>query len=320
MHRRLYHPGVGALLAGLVFSVAAFSGPALAAMKQPPGSRIKMDVPDTFEVSKLFSGFLYPAAGVSIVIAELPTKSYDRVVAGFTDKALGKKGITDVKRSKLKRTDKHLYFTGKQTNRGHRFLKHVLLTSDDRSVAVITVNVPIGSGVEGFIKTEEIITALNSATFTDKAAPIIKQFKLEYLGPFKEAGKLVGSAILYTTDGQLRASKPGEARSMIVIAPSVDRIAVNNIPAFSERAMRSITGYSNLKIVANSTVEIAGLKGAQVAATAVSTQSKQPVELRQVVLSRPKGGYFRILAIIQQAEAEKLLPETDKLIKGFAPK
>lgn len=279
-----------------------------------------MDVPDSFEISKLFSGFLYPAAGVSIVIAELPTNSYDRVVAGFTDKALAKKGITGVKRGKLKRKDKHLYFTGTQTNRGRRFLKHVLLTSDAKNVAVITVNMPVGDSVEGFVKTEEVTKALTSAAFAEKAAPIIKEFKLGYLGPFKEAGKLVGSAILYTTDGQLRSSKPGEVRSLIIIAPSVDRVAVDDIPKFSERALRSISGYNNIKIVGNTTVEIAGLEGAQVSATAVSTESKLPVELRQLVLSRRKGGYFRILAIIQQAEAEKLLPETDKLFKGFAPK
>ena len=47
--------------------------PAGAAVQQPPGSRIKMDVPDTFEVSKLFSGFVVPIAGMSIVIVELPT-------------------------------------------------------------------------------------------------------------------------------------------------------------------------------------------------------------------------------------------------------
>ena len=100
------------------FAVVAFAGAAVAAVKQPPGSRIKMDVPETFEVSKLFSGFIYPAAGVSIVIAELPTDRYDQVVAGFTDDALAKKGITGIKRSQLKRSDKHVYFTGEQTNRG----------------------------------------------------------------------------------------------------------------------------------------------------------------------------------------------------------
>ena len=201
-----------------------------------------------------------------------------------------------------------------------RYLKHVLLTSDKRTVAVITVNVPLDESAEGFVTKEQIKASLNSASFTDKAAPIIKQFKLSYLGPFKEAGKLVGSAILYTTDGQLRPSKPNEKRSLLIIAPSVDRVAVGNLAEFSERAMRSIGGYSNLKIVANTAVEIGGLKGAQVAATATSTTSKAAVELRQLVLARPKGGYFRLLAIIQASEADKLLPETDKLFKGFEPK
>ena len=302
------------------FVAALFAGAAVAVVQQPPGSRITMDVPDTFEVSKLFSGFIYPAAGVSIVIAELPTDRYDQVVAGFTDDALAQKGITAVKRSQLKRSDKHVYFIGEQTNRGRRYRKHVLLMSDKRTVGVITVNVPLGDSVGGFVTPEQITAALNSASFTDKAAPIIKQFKLGYLGPFKEAGKLVGSAILYTTDGQLRPSKPNEKRSLVIVAPSVDRVSVSDLSEFSERAMRSIGGYTNLKIVANNAVEIGGLKGAEVAATATSSSSKAAVQLRQLVLARTNGGYFRLLAIIQDDEADKLLPEVDKLFKGFQPK
>ena len=82
-------------LISIAFAVAQLL-PASAAVQQPPGSRIKMDVPDTFEVSKLFSGFVVPIAGMSIVIAELPTARYADIVKGFTDAALAKKGITKV--------------------------------------------------------------------------------------------------------------------------------------------------------------------------------------------------------------------------------
>ena len=299
--------------------LAAAQPAAQAAIQQPPGSRIKMDVPDTFEVSKLFSGFVVPVAGMSIVIAELPSARYDKIAAGLTDAALGKKGIKNVKRSKLNRQDDHLYLTGEQSHRGRLFEKHILLIKDSKSVAVVTANVQPSAFTDGFVTRKQIVDALTSAHFAAKAAPIIKQYKLGYLGPFKEAGKLSGTAILYTTDGSLQTPKPGVLRSLVIIAPSVDRVEVYDLKTFSEQALRSLGGYTDFKIESNEAKSVGGLKGAMVSATAKSTDKGSLVHVRQTVLGRKGGGYFRLLAIIQDADKDRLLADAEKLIASFSP-
>ena len=311
-----------ALMLGLlsVAFAATQQSPASAAVQQPPGSRIKMDVPDTFEVSKLFAGFVVPVAGLSIVFAELPTTRYQEIAAGFTDDALAKKGITKVKRGKLDRKDEHLYLTAEQSHRGRIFEKFILLMKDDRSVAVITANVPPRSFIDGFVSRKQIVDALTSAQFAAKAAPIIKQFELGHLGPFKEAGKLSGSAFLYTTDGSMQPPKDGASRSMLIVGPSLDRVALRDVKAFSEQALRSLGGYAAFKIESNTPSSIAGLEGAAISATAQFSKSKELVHLRQVVLRRTGGGgYYRLLAIIRDADKATLLADTDKVFASFSP-
>ena len=41
--------------------------------------------------------------------------------------------------------------------------------------------------------------------------------------------------------------------------------------------------------------------------------------MRQVVLGRKGGGYFRLLAIIQDADKAVLLSEAEKVIDSFSP-
>ncbi|MGI9425438.1 MAG: hypothetical protein ACR2PA_19765 [Hyphomicrobiaceae bacterium] len=308
----------------VTFAIAALAGWAIAAanasaaVQQAPGSRVKMDLPKGFEVSDLFSGFIYPAAQSSVVIAELPTAKYDQIVAGFTDAALARKGINNVKRSTLERKDTHIYLQGTQTSRGNLFEKHVLLIKNSTYVAVITANVVPSSFTDGFFSRADLRKALVSVALTEKPAPIVKQFTLSHLGAFKEAGKLVGSAILYTTNGQLAPRYRGESRSMVIVGPSIDRVELTDVAGYSERALRGLPGYADLKIAAGRPVTIGGLKGIRIEATARSTTDPKNVIMRQVVLVRPGGGFFRLIAIVLDSE-KALMADVEKLLASFTP-
>ena len=65
---------------------------------------------------------------------------------------------------------------------------------------------------------------LASAKTTEKPA-VRDLYSLTYLGPFKEAGTLVGISKLYTLDGQLEPERSGETRSAFMVAPSLDKAA-----------------------------------------------------------------------------------------------
>ena len=313
-------PGNALIYLGILL-LAALLVPrtALAEMLQPPGSRVEMDVPKNFEISKLFSGFVFPNAGASFVIAELPTARLDAVKAGFTDEALAKKGITKIKRSQLARKDQHIYLTGEQPFRGDVLDKHVLLIEDEKALAVITANIPVSSYTDGFLDRKAVVAALTSASLKAKAAPIIKQFSLSHLGPFKEAGKLMGSAILYSPDGQLTPKTRSETRTVLIIAPSIDRVAVPDLNAFGGRAVRSLSGFTAFKAGQPKAVKIAGLDGVRHDATATATSDKRDVVVHHLVLARKGGGYYRLVAIVRKEDAATISPAVEKIFAGFKP-
>ena len=293
--------------------------PALAEAIKAPGSRIAIAVPAGFEVSKLFSGFLHPNARASIVIAELPTERFDEIMAGMTDEALAGKGIKDITRGRLERGDDHHFMTGTQNARGMDVDKFILLIKDEKGVGVVTANVPKSAITDGDLTREAVLAALASATLTDEAAPIVKQFTLPDLGPFKEAGKIMGSAVLYSLDGVLAPKEKGKTRSVLIIAPSIDHMDISNIDlkAFSQRALESLGGYEQMAPTSASDVTVDAMKGSRQAATAVAADSKTPVTLDQMILVRRKGGYFRLLAILREDEAGTLTGDVERIFTGF---
>ncbi len=307
------------LLACVLIIIAGAGSIAQAEPRQPPGSRIAMDLPKEFEFAKLFSGFVFPGAGISVVLTELAGAPYDKVVAGMTDAALAKRGFSNIVRGKLKRNDTYTYFTADQAARGQTFRKYVLVIHDARGVGVITLNAPLTSETGGFMKDQEIRTALAGAALKEKTAPIIKQFTIGQPGPFKEAGKLMGSAVLYSTDGRLAPPKPGQTRSVLIVAPSVDRLPVDDAGELSKQALRALGGYRDLKMAATETVTVGGLTGSKLQATAISTSDNVSVNLSQIILPREGGGYFRLLAVIKEAESAKLSEAAATFFESFTP-
>lgn len=311
---------IGRILAAWLVLLPAFLvAPASADFQQPPGSRIQMAPPEGFEVSKLFSGFIHPVAGASIVIAELPPGQFDKIKAGFTDAALAEKGLANVARSQLQRPDQHFYFTATQALREQEYTKFVMMIADSKATAVITVNVPTSSLTDGFVKRDAVAVTLQTAKFTEKAAPIVKPFSLSYLGPFKEAGKLSGPAILYTEDGSLQAATPGQTRNVLIVAPSLDKFVVTELSGFAELAVHNLGGFGEITVVKKSDVQIAGLEGVRIDAKGKAVSDQTDVTIHQVILKRNGGGYFRLVSIARAADATRLTPEIDKVFASFEP-
>jgi len=308
-----------ALISAVVLALSFSAGAVLAKSTKAPGSRISIAVPDGFEISKLFSGFMHPNARASIVIAELPTTQYEQIVAGMSDEALAKKGIENVKRSKLDRKDEHHFMTGFQRARGMEVDKFILLIRDAKGVGVITANIPKGAVTDGDLTHADVRKALESAAFTDQTAPIIKQFTLPDLGAFKEAGKVMGSAVLYSLDGALTPKEQGKTRSVLIIAPSIDRMDISNIDlkAFSARALNNLGGFDNLTPQPAEEATVDSMKGVRQTASAVSQSGGAPVTIDQLILVRGGGGYFRLLAILREDELAQLKGDVDRIFKGF---
>ncbi len=71
---------------------------------------------------------------------------------------------------------------------------------------LVSVNVPAKAIEDGSVDPDEIARVLATATTTEKPA-VRDLYSLSYLGPFKEAGTLVGTSKVYTLDGRLEPER-----------------------------------------------------------------------------------------------------------------
>jgi len=302
-----------AITTALFFTFGAI--PSLSAKTvQAPGSRISLDLPDNFKSSPLFAGFMEIISSAAVITLELPAKSYDEVIAGFSAAALGKKDITNIKPGQLKRSDQHFFITGEQKHPRAVFEKFILVIKDSRNAAVITFNVPRGSFENGSVTRDTVITALTSAKLEDKAAPSRDLFKLSHLGPFEQTGAPTGTTRIYADKSD---KSPKDTRNMLVIAPSLNRLPIKSITEFSDYAINNLKSAKGLTVKSAKNVKIDNMVGRQITASATRGKSNAPIMVRQLILLPANGGYFRLIAFTKTADEARLAPEIDKIFAGF---
>jgi len=313
--RRTRHCAVAALALMTLVGMGA-PGPVLATPQQAPNSRVVLDLPPGYVPSPLFAGFQNEATGVSYVILEAPAGEYDKMARGFTPEELAKRGITEVERGALKRTDDHIYMRAIQKSEAGTYAKYfVLFRSHDQTV-LVSVNVPKGSIDDGSVKPDEIEHVLATAKTTERPA-VRDLYALKYLGPFKQAGTLVGTSKVYTLDGRLDPDRPGETRSAFMVAPSLDKRPVAEPEKQAIALLTSLSGYKDFKLGAPRKVHIDGLDGVELEGDAVDEDDGKPIHLYQAMLLGADGGYFRLIGIGASKDVPQLVEEFPKIAQSF---
>jgi hypothetical protein len=308
---------VWAALALAASAAVALPAPAFATPQQAPNSRVILDLPPGFAPSPLFSGFQNEALGVSYVILEAPAGEYDKMAHGFTAEELAKRGITEVTPGKLDREGRYVYMRAHQKSAAGNYAKFFVLFPTGDQTILISVNVPAKALEKGGIKPEDIERVLATAKTTEKPA-VRDLYTLNYLGPFKEAGTVVGTSKLYTLDGRLEPERRGETRSAFMVAPSLDRRPIVDPEKMAVSLLASLPGYKDVTPGKPQGVEINGMKGVEVTAEAVDEDDGRPIKLYQTMLFGKDGGYFRLIGIATPKEAERLAPEFPKIAQSFA--
>ena len=303
-----------AVLAGAVLALAPLT--ATAAPRQAPNSRVVLDLPESYVPSPLFSGFQNEALGVSYVILETPAKAYDELAASFTPESLAKRGITDATRHALARSDEHVYMQARQSSPAGTYAKFFVLFRTSDQTILVSVNVPAAALDSGGIKAAEIERVLATARTVDY--PSVRDiYQLSYLGPFKEAGNIVGTSKLFTLDGRMEPERKGETRSAFMVAPSLDKRPVAEQGRFAEHLMTSLPGFGDFKIAATRPIRIGALEGYETEAEATETAEGKPMRFYQVVLLPKDGGYFRLLGMATLEDAGRLWPEFRRIADSF---
>lgn len=290
------------------------SMPAAAKVMQAPGSRVSVDLPDAFKASPVFAGFMELISSAAVIVREVPAAAYDKVVAGLSPEVLARKGIKDATVGQLKRAGDYFYVKGEQAHPRGVFEKFILVLRDSRNTAVITVNVPKGSFVNGSIRRGDVIKALTSARLEAEAAPSRDLFKLAYLGPFERIGQPTGTSRSYATTDD---SGPKDARNVLVVSPSLNRLPIKSLRDFSQYALQSLRKQKDVTVTANKDMQVDGMAGHLVTATAKRGASQTPVVIRQLILQPAAGGYYRLLAVTKAADEARLAPQIAKVFASF---
>lgn len=309
----------GSLAVLLLVALIGFGAPAIAraAPQQAPNSRIVLDLPDGFVPSPLFSGFQDDTSGVSYVILEAPVGEYDKMAQGFTPEELAKRGITDVEKGELARQDSHVYMRAVQKSEAGTYAKFFVLFRTADQTVLVSVNVPKRSIDDASVKREDVERVLATAKTTEKPA-VRNLYALNYLGPFKEAGTLVGTSKVYTLDGRLDPDRTGDARSAFMVAPSLDKRPVTEPEKLAVGLLSTLPGYKDLKPGAPRAIIVGGLDGIELEAEAVDEDDGKPIHLYQTVLLGKDGGYFRLIGIATPQDKQQLAGEFPKVAHSFS--
>lgn len=293
------------------------SGPAGAAFQQAPNSRVVLDLPPDFTPSAMFSGFQDETRGTSFVILEAPYDEYDKMAQGLTREELAKRGIEDARPASMARSGPHVYMRAKQTSPAGTFAKFFVLFRTSDQTVLISANVPIKAIEDGSVTPQEIEGILASAKTTEK--PSVRDlYSLSYLGPFKEAGTLVGTSKVYTLDGRLEPERRGETRSAFMVAPSLDKRPIADPKKLAVTLLAGLPGYKDVEPGEPHEIEVDGLNGVEVSAEAIDEDDGKKIHLYQVMLLGKDGGYYRLIGIATPEKAAELTPEFPKIAQSFA--
>jgi hypothetical protein len=308
------------ILAGLVLFGLAASHRASAEVMQAQNSRVAVDVPAGFEVSKQFAGFQNEALQASFVIIDMPEAAFDQIKAGITPQAMAAKGVQNAQLGTLARAEPYVYFTGEQASPLGPVGKFILVFREGGVTAFITANVPKEALVAGTITPAAIEAAFTSARVVEAPGAAKPLFTLGDLGKLKDAGPFAGTARAYTLDGKLDPGGKAPGRTLFLVAPSLDNQPVGDPKAFAAKAMQSFAGATKIKVISTKDVTIGGLKGIASRATATASgDDGPPLGIYHVVLFKPEGGYFRMVGQTSEIKKEGTLAEFERIAATFQP-
>ena len=308
------------ILAGL--ALGAFPAPASAELRQPPNSRIAIDIGDAFGPSDRFSGFIDAATQASFVMIELPAAAYEELrTLPDRKEALEQQGLGDAKKAELKgREGTFVYLVGTQSSPTGPFAKFVLIFLERGVTGMIIANIPQAVIDAGTYSRAQIEAILATATVMDTPAAAKEPFRFTYLGPFKLAFGMAGLAKVYSPSGA--QPQPGENRlikePMLLVSSSVNN-AVIDAKTEALRSFQRLRGMTDKSIDAEMPVIIAGLDGYQIKGKAADETAGAEIAVHLVMLSVAAGGYFLMVGTAPMQDKDKMMPEIEKVIASFEP-
>ncbi|MEP9354957.1 hypothetical protein ABLE93_15315 [Xanthobacter sp. KR7-65] len=281
-------------LCSTVIGSAALAPAHAVEVQFPRGAAIGLVPPPGMVESTQFSGFEDPAHKASILVVDMPAEAYDQIAAGFSDAALGAKGITLEKRESFPlKGARAMLFVGNQNAGPVTVRKWVLLVGNDASAGLITLQVPVAEA--SAYPDAAVRAAFSTVAFRGVADQMgALPFVLTNLAGFRPIKALGGTTLLLTDGPKDVVEGPEQAVFVVSIAGGAPRDDERR--QFALRALASVPGVKDLRLERAEPQRIGGQAGFEVMATGVDVKTGTPVKLVQWLRFGPNA-YIRMVGV-----------------------
>jgi|GEM_PF-602125 hypothetical protein len=279
------------------------------------GTRILLVEPTGFEPSPTFSGFVDPNGRTSILVTEVPAP-FSKFTGGFNSDILAAKGIKLIVKQDIK-IDSYpaLLMQAAQSAGGQDFRKWITVFGDDKESVMITATIP-----ENHPDLDKISESLKKIVMhpvwkrevnVDKFANLL--FSLDVSAPFKFAERLQNS-LLYTIDGKLPQADDNDP--LFVVGQSLGVTPSSDKKEFALARIKKTLYMTDIKEESVEPIELSGLQGYQIKASATDSKTKKPVHICQTMLFGSKV-YYIVQAITPKSKLSKYSDAFDKMTKSL---
>lgn len=303
----------GALACGLALALLA-AAPAAAELAAIRGTRVRLEVPEGFRVSRDFPGLGRDEDLTSVLVTELPLP-LESASASFSEEALAERGVT-LHRSVAVEVDRHrgtlLHAT--QRSAGTTFRKWLLLLGEGSSSVLITATTPLDlEAVHG----EALVSVLRTARW-DPAEPAAPgaglRFRVRGAPPF-EVVTTAPNAVVLGAPGQ--AAPDGELPPLISVGSSLGRVQIADLREFARQRLQETATLDHIEVRAERDTELAGLAARELTADARDVATGGGVRVTQILASDGER-YFLVQGIFDARSAPRYGDAFARVVASFA--
>ena len=278
------------------------------------GTGVKIQNPKGFEKATAFNGFQQEATNSSVMVSVIPGP-FAAVTKGFTEQALAAQGIQLISKEEKKLAGKDgLLLKVAQDAYGQKFQKWIAVFGDAAKTTMVAATFPASNADLNKSLHQCIMSVTPSDTSSENPSLPFELDDVEGLA-LVESMAAMGKMAAYSKNGQLPLAK--QTDPIFIVAPSFSNVPTGDAKEFAIQRLRKTAGTEIDEIRTVADISIDGISGFAIDATGHLSKSAEKVELYQVMLFPPKGGYYLMTGLVGQEASEEFIPKFKSLAKSL---
>jgi hypothetical protein len=309
--------------AGMALAAAVLTASAARAADPvfPLTSHIGLAVPGTLKPSPSFRGFIDAEAGVSMLIAEIPTLAFPKLEKDMSVEALAKQGMIEEKRETVTlKSGEAILIVGEQTVDNKKLRKWIMLAFGIDVSALVAVQMP--DEAKAKYPDADIRAALLSVTFRANV-PIDEQLRLLPIKFDDLAGlrpyRVLGNSSVFLTEGAKDTLDPVEQPILVISVAPGGPEGTSDRQNFARSLFTGMSQFKDVHIVSTDMLMLDNQPTHEIQAEAKDAKTNTPMKLVQWV--RFGGGAFiRLVGVTRADTWLQAYPKFRAVRDGLKPK